>query len=79
MNHVNTELLENLRAVNITVKKKKKQSHGHTDQDLAEGFVFQIGQVFSQFTGVEVIKQQGHFPLFGHRWDTLGHLPLPFI
>lgn len=51
----------------------------HTDQDLAKGFVFQESQVFRQFTGIEVVEQQRHFPLFGHRWDTLGHLPLPFI
>lgn len=52
---------------------------GRTNQNLAEGFVLQVGQVFCQFTGVQVVEQQGHFPLFGHRRDTLSHLSLPFV
>lgn len=83
--HVNTELLENSKnsgAVNSTLSAQCQlllTGCSNTDQDLAEGLVFQVGQVFCQFTGVEVVKQEGHLPLFGHRWDTLSHLPLPFI
>lgn len=59
--------------------KPQGSASGRTDQDLAKGFVLQESQVLCQFTGIEVVEQQRHFPLFGHRWDALGHLPLPFI
>lgn len=59
--------------------KPARSARSRTDQDLAKGFVFQESQVLRQFTGIEVVEKQRHFPLFGHRWDALGHLPLPFI
>lgn len=59
--------------------KPPRSARGGTNQDLAKGFVFQESQVLRQFTGIEVVEQQRHFPLFGHRRHALGHLPLPFI
>lgn len=50
-----------------------------THQDLAEGFVLQESEVLRQLAGVEVVEQQRHFPLLGHRRHTLGHLPLPLV
>ena len=59
--------------------KPLRSAHRRTDQDLAKGFVLQECQVLRQLTGIEVVKEQRHFPLFGHRWNALGHLSLPFI
>lgn len=45
-------------------------------QDLAEGFVLHVGQVFSQGRGVQVVKEQRGFTLL---LNTRGQLPLPLI
>lgn len=73
-NHVKSQRTHSIHSLSSSVT-----GWGQTNQNLAEGFVLQVGQVFCQFTGVQVVEQQGHFPLFGHRWDTLSHLSLPLI